>query len=184
MSITVRLAVLAGDLRRKVAAAETEIYALAGHEFNIASPKQLQQVLFTEQKLPALRRKNRALAPMPACWSELAAQHPLPAKIIEFRQYSKLKNTYVDALPELVNPHRAGACHVSTSRGGDGPFKFERSEPAKHSDPHARRARHTFRVFAWPRGWRLLSADYSQIELRVLAQVLAGRDAVCGIRPR
>src|SRR5205085_7697672 len=86
---------------------EREVYELAGREFNIGSPKQLQQVLFDEQKLPMMKRTKTGGSTDVEVLEELARRHPLPAKIIEYRQYAKLKNTYVDTLPELVHPQTA-----------------------------------------------------------------------------
>lgn len=167
---TARLAALSADFGAKVAAAEKEIYALAGHEFNIASPKQLQQVLFTEQKLPALRRTKSGPSTDASVLVELAAQHPLPAKIIEFRQYSKLKNTYVDALPNLVNPH-TGRVHTTFQQAVAATGRLGSSDPNLQNIPIRTREGRDIRsaFLPGPTGWRLLSADYSQIELRVLA---------------
>ncbi|HVU88179.1 MAG TPA: DNA polymerase I [Pirellulales bacterium] len=165
-----RLAALSADFGKKVAAAEKEIYALAGHEFNVASPKQLQQVLFTEQKLPALRRTKSGPSTDASVLVELAAQHPLPAKIIEFRQYSKLKNTYVDALPGLVNP-RTGRVHTTFQQAVAATGRLGSSDPNLQNIPIRTREGRDIRsaFLPGPADWRLLSADYSQIELRVLA---------------
>ncbi len=167
---TGRLAELSGDFGGKIAKLEAEIYALAGHEFNIASPKQLQQVLFTEQQLPALRRTKSGPSTDASVLEELAAQHPLPAKIIEFRQYSKLKNTYVDALPELVNP-RTGRVHTTFQQAVAATGRLGSSDPNLQNIPiRSREGRDIRSAFLpGPAEWRLLSADYSQIELRVLA---------------
>ena len=91
---------------------EGEIYPLAGRQFNIGSPKQLQQVLFEEHKLPITKRTKTGGSTDVEVLEELARQHPLPAKIIEYRQYSKLKSTYIDALPDLVHP-TTGRVHAS-----------------------------------------------------------------------
>ena len=167
---TGRLAELSRDFGGKIAALEAEIYALAGREFNIASPKQLQQVLFTEQKLPALRRTKSGPSTDAGVLEELAAQHPLPAKIIEFRQYSKLKNTYVDALPDLVNP-RTGRVHTTFQQAVAATGRLGSSDPNLQNIPIRTREGRDIRsaFLPGPAGWRLLSADYSQIELRVLA---------------
>ena len=91
------------------------------------------------QAADASRRPRPAAAPTPTCWKSWRAMHPLPAKIIEYRQYAKLKNTYVDALPATgASADRARACVVQPGGGGHGPIELERSELAKHSGPHAR----------------------------------------------
>ncbi len=107
-----RLAELSRRYGDHMAILEREIYALAGHEFNIASPKQLQTVLFTELRLPVLKKTKTGPSTDADVLEVLAAQHPLPRKIIEFRQYSKLKSTYVDALPALIHAQtgRVHAC--------------------------------------------------------------------------
>ena len=149
---------------------EQQIYALAGRPFNIGSPKQLQQVLFVEQKLPMLKRTKTGGSTDVEVLEELALGHPLPAKIIEYRQYAKLKSTYIDALPQLILQRtRPGARLVQPGRRRHGPAEFERSEFAKHSGPR-RRGREIRAAFLPGKpGWSLLAADYSQIELRVLA---------------
>ena len=129
-----RLADLSGEYGRRVATLEAEIYALASREFNIASPKQLQQVLFTEQKLPALRRTKSGPSTDASVLEELAAQHPLPAKIIEYRQYAKLKNTYVDALPALVNP-RTGRVHATFQQAVAATGRLSSSDPNLQNIP-------------------------------------------------
>src|SRR5205085_11163571 len=91
---------------------EREVYELAGREFNIGSPKQLQQVLFEEQKLPMLKKTKTGGSTDVEVLEELARQHPLPRKIIQYRQYAKLKNTYVDALPAMVL-QSTGRVHAS-----------------------------------------------------------------------
>jgi DNA polymerase-1 len=176
---TDRLAALSADFGEKVSAAEKEIYALAGHEFNVASPKQLQQVLFTEQKLPALRRTKSGPSTDASVLEELAAQHPLPAKIIEFRQYSKLKNTYVDALPTLVTP-RTGRVHTTFQQAVAATGRLGSSDPNLQNIPIRTREGRDIRsaFLPGPADWRLLAADYSQIELRVLAH-FSGDETLC-----
>ncbi len=101
----------------RIAELEAEIYALAGHAFNINSPKQLQQVLFTEQNLPVISRTKTGASTDADVLEELARLHPLPAKIIEYRQNAKLKSTYVDALADDDQPaHRTQSTLRSTRR--------------------------------------------------------------------
>ena len=110
---------------------------------------------------------------------ELARLHPLPAKILEYRQYAKLKSTYVDALPEMVYPE-TGRVHASFNRSWrPRPAQFQRSEPAEHPGAHrGRAAKSARRSCPGEEGWLLLAADYSQIELRVLAH-FSGDDRLC-----
>ena len=106
------MAELSGKYGAIVDNLEREIHALAGREFNIGSPKQLQQILFEEHKLPMIKKTKTGGSTDAEVLEELARLHPLPAKIIEYRQYAKLKNTYVNALPQLVHPE-TGRVHAS-----------------------------------------------------------------------
>ena len=147
-----RLRAMSQQYGTRLVELEQQIYELAGHKFNIGSPKQLQTVLFEEQKLPKLRRTKTGASTDADVLEELARMHPLPAQISEHRQYSKLKNTYVDALPQLIF-QKTGRVHalVQSIGGRHRPAQFQRSQSAKHSDPNPRRARDPIRVFARPR---------------------------------
>lgn len=150
---------------------EREIYELAGREFNVASPKQLQVVLFEEQGLPVMGRTAKTGPRTDSeVLEELAVLHPLPAKIIEHRQFAKLKGTYIDALPELVNP-ATGRVHCSFHQVVAATGRLSSSNPNLQNIPvrtqEGREIRSAF--LADPPGWLLLASDYSQIELRVLA---------------
>jgi len=149
---------------------EQEVYELAGHPFNIASPKQLQQVLFTEQGLPVQKKTKTGPSTDAEVLEELAASHPLPAKIIEYRQFAKLKGTYVDALPGLVNP-RTGRVHCSFHQAVAATGRLSSSDPNLQNIPIRTETGREIRAAFQPGepGWKLLAADYSQIELRVLA---------------
>ena len=142
-----------------LATLEREIYELAGREFNIGSPKQLQQMLFDEQKLPVLKKTKTGGSTDADVLEELARLHPLPAKIIEYRQYAKLKNTYVDALPQMVHP-QTGRVHASFNQvvAATGRLSSQRSEPAEHSGAHrdaaARFARRSCRASRAGSCWR------------------------------
>jgi DNA polymerase-1 len=164
---------------QRMAALEQEVFGLAGHEFNIASPKQLQQVLFVEQKLPVLKRTKSGPSTDADVLEELARQHALPAKIIEYRQYAKLKGTYVDALPQMVNP-RTGRVHCSFNQSVAATGRLSASDPNLQNIPIRTEVGREIRSAFLPgfAGWKLLGADYSQIELRVLAH-LSGDRALC-----
>ena len=147
-----------------------EIYEMAGHEFNIDSPIQLRKVLFEEQKLPTRRKTQTGASTDQEVLEELALIHPLPAKIIEHRQLSKLKGTYLDSLPLLIHPE-TGRIHCSFNQVVAATGRLSCSDPNLQNipirTPEGRKIRRAF----IPReaGWKLICADYSQIELRVLA---------------
>ncbi len=175
-----RLAQLSEEFGRLLAELEREIYELAGCEFNIASPKQLQEVLFVRHKLPVVKRTQTGPSTDAEVLEELASLHPLPAKIIEYRQYAKLKGTYVDALPALVNP-RTGRVHASFNQVVAATGRLSCSDPNLQNIPirteTGRQIRSAF--LPGPAQWRLLAADYSQIELRMLAH-FSGDETLCG----
>lgn len=149
---------------------EDEIYGEAGHSFNIASPIQLRQVLFDELKLPVLRKTKTGASTDQEVLEQLALVHSLPRKLIEHRQLAKLKGTYLDALPELVNP-TTGRIHTTFHQVAAATGRLSSSDPNLQNIPirtaDGRRVRQAF-VPGEP-GWKLLCADYSQIELRILA---------------
>ncbi|MEX0978458.1 MAG: DNA polymerase I, partial [Pirellulales bacterium] len=149
---------------------EREIYELAGREFNVGSPKQLAQILFDDHKLPMLKRIKSGGSTDADVLEELARVHPLPAKIMEYRQYAKLKNTYVDALPQLVHP-QTGRVHASFNQVVAATGRLSSHDPNLQNIPVRTQRGREIRAAFLPGhpGWKLLAADYSQIELRVLA---------------
>ncbi|MHB0955589.1 MAG: DNA polymerase I [Pirellulaceae bacterium] len=149
---------------------EAEIYAEAGCCFNIDSPKQLAKVLFEDLGLPHLRRTKTGPSTDVEVLSELAAVHKLPAKIIEYRQQAKLKSTYVDALPRLVHP-QTGRVHTSFKQDVAATGRLSSTDPNLQNIPVRTRDGREIRAAFVPGepDWQLLCADYSQIELRVLA---------------
>ncbi|HXT57079.1 MAG TPA: DNA polymerase I [Pirellulales bacterium] len=174
-----RLGQLSRQYGERLSVLEAEVYELAGREFNIASPKQLQQVLFEEQKLPVLSKTKTGPSTDADVLEELSRLHPLPAKIIEFRQFAKLKNTYVDALPQLVNP-RTGRVHASFNQSVAATGRLSSSDPNLQNIPIRTESGREIRSAFLPghAGWQLLAADYSQIELRVLAH-FSGDKTLC-----
>ena len=150
---------------------EAEIYEIAGHKFNIASPRQLQQVLFDELKLP-VGKKTAKTGPSTdiRVLEDLARIHALPARIIDYRQVAKLKGTYVDALPEMVFSE-TGRVHASFNQVVTATGRLSSSDPNLQNIPVRTEAGREIRsaFVPGPEGWLLLAADYSQIELRVLA---------------
>lgn len=158
-----------------------EIYAMAGRTFNIDSPKQLSTVLFTDLKLPVIRKTQTGASTDQEVLEELAHQHPLPAKIMERRHLIKLKGTYLDALPVLVND-QTGRIHATFHQTVAATGRLSSSDPNLQNipirTPEGRQVRRAFR--AGHPDWVLVCADYSQIELRVLAHFsgdLAMREA-------
>jgi DNA polymerase I len=167
---TDELARQSADVTRRLATLVEEIYKEAGTEFNIESPLQLRKVLFDKMRLPVLKRTKTGPSTDQDVLERLALQHSLPAKIIEHRQLAKLKGTYLDALPKDVNP-RTGRIHCSFNQVVAATGRLSASDPNLQNIPirteEGRRVRRAFLASAG--GWKLLCADYSQIELRVLA---------------
>jgi DNA polymerase-1 len=165
-----RLGELSRRFGQRMEAIEREIYELAGYRFNIASPKQLQHLLFVEKKLPVQKRTKTGPSTDVGVLETLASQHPLPAKIVEYRHYAKLKGTYVDALPEMVHP-LTGRVHASFNQVVAATGRLSSSDPNLQNIPVRSEAGREIRSAFVPgqEGWVLLAADYSQIELRILA---------------
>ena len=173
------------ELRRLSAMMDTEIrrltsevHALAGRPFNISSPQQLGKVLFEDLKLPAPARygKGKTLSTAADILEELSEEHEIVRKVLEYRQLSKLKGTYVDALPELIRADSA-RLHTSFNQAGAATGRLSSSNPNLQNIPIRTELGREIRAAFVPReGWRLLVADYSQIELRLLAHM--SRDAV------
>jgi len=165
------LARLSGDMEKQLAALEKDIHEIAGRPFNIASPKQLRDVLFDELKLPVQKKTtlSGASSTDQETLERLAPLHPLPRKIVEYRQVAKLKGTYVDALPSLVNPY-TGRLHTSFNQTVAATGRLSSSDPNLQNIPaRTEQGRQIRQAFLPEAGWRLITADYSQIELRLLA---------------
>ena len=150
-----------------------QVYERAGGEFNIGSPKQLAEVLFDRLGLPVLKRTGTSRAPSTAVevLEELALTHDLPRLILDWRAMSKLKGTYIDALPQLVNP-ATGRVHTSFNQAIAATGRLSSSDPNLQNIPiKTELGREIRRAFIAEPGHVLISADYSQIELRVLAHL-------------
>jgi DNA polymerase I len=166
------LAAQSKELAERMVAIEREAYAIAGQPFNLGSPKQIGEVLFGKLGLP-VKRKTASGAPSTDedVLAELAADYPLPAKILEHRSFSKLKGTYTDKLPQMVNP-QTGRVHTSYAQAVAVTGRLSSNEPNLQNipirTPEGRRIREAFIA---PPGHVVASADYSQIELRIMAHI-------------
>jgi DNA polymerase-1 len=151
---------------------EREIYTSAGGEFNINSNPQLREVLFDRLKLPILKKTSTGPSTDASVLQELAeAGHELPSLLMEYRELSKLESTYIDALPPLVNPH-TGRLHTSFNQTVAATGRLSSNEPNLQNIPIRRElGRDIRRGFIPRKGWEFLAADYSQIELRLLAHL-------------
>ena len=167
------LAAQSQKVEQELAQRTAQIYETAGSEFNINSPKQLAEVLFEKLQLPVLKRTGTSRAPSTAVevLEELALAHDLPRQILEWRGLMKLKGTYIDALPQLVNPD-TGRVHTSFNQAVAATGRLSSSDPNLQNIPvRTPLGREIRGAFIADPGHVLISADYSQIELRVLAHL-------------
>src|SRR5256712_156165 len=172
-----RLGAFAKELERSLDNLTREIWQLAGEEFTIASPKQLAHILFEKLGLPALRRTKTGYSTDADVLTELALGHPLPAKVLEHRMLAKLKGTYADTLPALVNP-RTGRIHTTFNQLVATTGRLSSQDPNLMNIPiRTELGRRIRAAFIPAQGWRFVAADYSQIELRILAH-LSGDPAI------
>ncbi|MFN3322043.1 MAG: DNA polymerase I [Bryobacteraceae bacterium] len=180
IGITVDPAQLQALSRRMDAEIQTltaEIHALAGRSFNINSPQQLGKVLFEDLGLPAPVRsgKGKVISTAADVLESLAAEHEIARKVLDYRQLAKLKGTYVDALPELIDP-RTGRIHTTLNQTGAATGRLSSSNPNLQNIPIRTELGREIRAAFIPRpGWKLIVADYSQIELRLLAHMSGDR---------
>jgi DNA polymerase-1 len=164
-----RLEAFAKELERDLDGLTREIYRLAGEEFTIGSTKQLRHILFEKLKLPTHRRTKTGYSTDVDVLTELAVGHELPAKIIEYRNLAKLKSTYADALPALINP-RTGRIHTTFNQLVAATGRLSSSDPNLQNIPiRTELGRRIRAAFIPEESWRFVAADYSQIELRILA---------------
>jgi DNA polymerase-1 len=148
---------------------EVRIHAAAGRAFNVASTRELAQVLFVEQGLPVVKKLKTGPSTDQEVLEKLSEEHPLPRLVLEHRSLSKLKGTYVDALPALVDP-ADGRIHTTFNQAGAATGRLSSQDPNLQNIPvRTELSRRIRAAFVAPPGRLLLSADYSQIELRILA---------------
>ena len=166
------------ELQQLLEISADKIYRLAGERFNIQSPKQLQHILFDKLRLAKGKKTKEGYSTDVDVLSSLARHHELPAEILAYRSISKLKSTYIDALPALVHP-QTGRVHTSYNQAVTATGRLSSSNPNLQNIPirtvEGKRIR---QAFIAPAGSRLVSADYSQIELRVLAHLSEDRTLI------
>ncbi len=172
-----RLAQIGSEFQRELTGLEARIHQLGGGPFNINSPKQLAQILFEKLKLRGTQRTKTGFSTSQEVLEELSSAHELPALVLRWRSLGKLKSTYVDALPQLVNP-RTGRVHTTFNQAAAATGRLSSSDPNVQNIPvRSPEGRGIRAAFIAEPGFVLLSADYSQIELRVLAH-LSGEPAL------
>ncbi|WP_397450782.1 DNA polymerase I [Pseudomonas sp. NA-150] len=161
------------ELGDKMVALEREAFAIAGEEFNLGSPKQLGVILYEKLGLPVISKTAKGQASTAeAVLAELADQDfPLPKVLMQYRSISKLKSTYTDRLPEQINP-RTGRIHTSYHQAVAATGRLSSSDPNLQNIPiRSAEGRRIRQAFVAPKGYKLLAADYSQIELRIMAHL-------------
>ncbi len=164
------------ELEQRLTQLEREAFDMAGEEFNLGSPKQLGVILFEKLALPVIKKTPKG-APSTAeeVLQELALDYPLPKLLIEHRGLSKLKSTYTDKLPQMVNP-QTGRIHTSYHQAVTATGRLSSSDPNLQNIPirnaEGRRIR---QAFIAPEGYKIIAADYSQIELRIMAHLSADK---------
>ena len=158
-------------LGRQLVSLENQIYAFAGHHFNINSPQQLGTVLFSELKLPGGRKTKSGYSTDASVLDGLKASYPIVKLILEYRQLAKLRSTYIDALPSLVNPG-TGRLHTTFNQAATATGRLSSSDPNLQNIPiRGDLGKQVRRAFVAAPSCVLVSADYSQIELRILAHL-------------
>jgi DNA polymerase I len=172
-----RLADIGEGFEQRIETLQAEIFELAGHEFTIGSPQQLAEVFFDELGLTKKRRGKTGFSTDARVLSQIREEHPIVEKVEQWRELTKLKSTYLDALPELIDPG-TGRLHTTFNQTATATGRLSSTNPNLQNIPiRTEEGRPIRSCFVAPRGHRLLSADYNQIELRILAHI-AGEDAL------
>ncbi|MFH0762672.1 MAG: DNA polymerase I [Candidatus Omnitrophota bacterium] len=174
---------LSGQVEKRLIKLIESIYELSGTQFNINSPKQLREILFERLKLPVIKRSKTGPSTDEEVLKKLADKHELPAQLVQYRQLTKLKNTYIDILPQLVDK-KTGRIHTSFNQAATETGRLSSSEPNLQNIPvktdigrNIRRA-----IISSDKNYYLLSCDYSQIELRILAHLSGDRDLISAFK--
>ena len=160
------------ELGKRLVELQARAHELAGQEFNLGSPKQLGQILFEKLELPVIKKTPKG-APSTAedVLVELALDYPLPKVLLEYRSLSKLKSTYTDKLPEMINPS-TGRVHTSYHQAVTATGRLSSSDPNLQNIPiRTEEGRRIRQAFIAPKGYSIVAADYSQIELRIMAHL-------------
>jgi DNA polymerase-1 len=167
-----QLAKLSKDLGGDLKELEKQIFAIAGETFNLNSPKQLAYILFEKLKIPSLKRTKTGASTDAEVLEDLALQFEIAQKVLEYRQFTKLKSTYVDVLPELINP-KTGRVHANFNQTITATGRLSSSNPNLQNIPIRGELGQKVREAFVPqkKGWMMVAADYSQIELRILAHL-------------
>ncbi|NOR71308.1 MAG: DNA polymerase I, partial [Methylomarinum sp.] len=162
------------ELANHIIALEQHAHDLAGQVFNLGSPKQIQEILYDQQKLPVLKKTPKGQpSTAESVLQELALDYPLPKLILEFRSMSKLKSTYTDKLPQQIND-KTGRVHTSYHQAVAATGRLSSSDPNLQNIPiRSAEGRKIRQAFITPKGYKLIAADYSQIELRIMAHLSA-----------
>jgi DNA polymerase I len=174
---------MSADLGRRMTELMEKIYEDAGGKFNINSPKQLGHILFEKLSLPVVKKTKTGYSTDVSVLEKLRNEHPLPQRILDFRMLSKLRSTYVDAMPGLVNPE-TGRIHGSFNQTVAATGRLSSSNPNFQNIPirtdEGREIRKAFR--AQKKNWEILSADYSQVELRIMAHLSGDKNLIEAFR--
>ena len=171
------------ELGRRLLELEKEAHDLAGQPFNLGSPKQLGEILFEKLELPVIKKTPKGAASTAEdVLAELALDYPLPKVLLEYRSLSKLKSTYTDKLPDMINP-ATGRVHTSYHQAVTATGRLSSSDPNLQNIPiRTEEGRRIRQAFIAPEGYRIVAADYSQIELRIMAHLSADPGLLAAFR--
>ena len=166
------------DMDKELSGIVKDIYEIAGGEFNINSPKQLSEILFERLGLPVVKKTKTGFSTDVGVLERLSAAHPLPKELLRYRELTKLKSTYVDALPDMVSP-MTGRLHTSFNQTVTATGRLSSSSPNLQNIPvKTKQGREIRRAFIGEKGTSIIAADYSQIELRILAHLSGDEELI------